>query len=152
MHTHFQREELIKPLGFVAGVVERRQTLPILSYLLFKAQGGNVLITVTDLEVEVTVSADAKIDAGGEIMLPARKLLDICRALPTDATLDLRADGNKAQIRAGRSRFSLMTMPISDFPVIQTAEWDVTLRMPQQDLKQLLQETHFCMAQQDVRY
>lgn len=152
MHIRFQREELIKPLGFVAGVVERRQTLPILSYLLFKAQGGKVLMTGTDLEVEVTVSVDAKIEDGGEIMLPARKLLDICRALPGDAALDLRADGNKAQIRAGRSRFSLMTMPVSDFPAIQTAEWDVTLRLPQQDLKQLLQETHFCMAQQDVRY
>lgn len=152
MHIRFQREELIKPLGFVAGVVERRQTLPILSYLLFKAQGESVLITGTDLEVEVTVSVDAKIETGGEIMVPARKLLDICRALPADTTLDLRSDGTKAQVRAARSRFSLLTMPVADFPVIQTTEWDVTLQLAQQDLKQLLQETHFCMAQQDVRY
>jgi DNA polymerase-3 subunit beta len=152
MHIRFQREDLLKPLGFVAGVVERRQTLPILSYLLFRAQGGGVQMTGTDLEVEVSVSVEAKTEDGGEVMLPARKLLDICRALPSDAALDLRVDGSKAQIKTGRSRFSLLTMPVTDFPVIQTADWDITLRVAQQDLKQLLQETHFCMAQQDVRY
>jgi len=152
MHISFQREELIKPLGYVAGVVERRQTLPILSFLLFRAGSENVSMTGTDLEVEVTVSVSGKTEAVGEVMIPARKLLDICRALPPEAKIDLRSDGSKVQLRTGRSRFSLLTMPVADFPSIQAADWQTTIRLPQQDLKQLLQDTHFCMAQQDVRY
>jgi len=152
MHVSFQREELIKPLGYVAGVVERRQTLPILSFLLFRASKDGISMTGTDLEVEVTVNVTGSVETAGEAMMPARKLLDICRALPADTKIDIRSDGSKTQLRAGRSRFSLLTMPVADFPTIQAADWQTTLRLPQQDLKQLLQDTHFCMAQQDVRY
>jgi DNA polymerase-3 subunit beta len=133
-------------------VVERRQTLPILSYLLLRSDGQGVSLTGTDLEVEITVKAEAKASAKGEWMLPARKLLDICRSLPGDSVIDIRAEGTKVQVKAGRSRFSLLTLPVSDFPTIQTANWDQTITLSQQDLRGLLDETHFCMAQQDVRY
>jgi DNA polymerase-3 subunit beta len=137
----FQRNELLKPLGYVAGVVERRQTLPILSYLLLKCDGQGVTLTGTDLEVEVTVTAEAKASAKGEWMLPARKLLDICRSLPNDSAMELRADGTKIQLKAGRSRFSLLTLPVSDFPTIQAVSWDQTINISQHDLRGLLEET-----------
>jgi DNA polymerase-3 subunit beta len=85
-------------------------------------------------------------------MLPARKLLDICRALPVDTNVEIRAEGPRVQVRAGRSRFTLATLPVSDFPVTQHAAWDTSFSIEQRALRRLLEDTHFCMAQQDVRY
>lgn len=152
MHIQLKRDELLKPLSYVAGVVERRQTLPILAYLLLKADGNEISMTGTDLEVELTVNGQAKVGVAGEAMLPARKLLDICRALPAEAEIDLRKDGNKVVVKAGRSRFSLLTLPVADFPSLPAANWELSLTLPQQVLRGLLEQTHFCMAQQDVRY
>ena len=152
MQITIQRDHLLKPLSFVAGVAERRQTLPILSNVLVQCREGRLTLTGTDLEVEVVVNVEG---AGGSecaFTVPARKLLDICRALPTEATLDIRLDKGKATIRSGRSRFTLLTMPATDFPSIETTQWDWALQVPQRVLGRLLQKTQFCMAQQDVRY
>jgi DNA polymerase III subunit beta len=152
MQISFQRDELLKPLSFVAGVVERRQTLPILSYVLLRQDGQDVTLTGTDLEIEVVANAKCESRGSGELTLPARKLLDICRALPADAMVDIRKEGEKAVVKAGRSRFSLLTLPGSDFPSLEVGQWDVTFTVPQKKLKEALTQTHFCMAQQDVRY
>ena len=152
MEISISRDDLIKPLSQVAGVVERRQTLPILAYALVKQQNRRLTLTGTDLEVEVL--AGAKLDGGtdGEMTVPARKLLDICRGLPADAEIKISLKGEKAVVRSGRSRFTLVTMPTTDFPAIEASEWSETFEMPQKALKTLLENTQFCMAHQDVRY
>src|ERR1043165_920969 len=148
----FHREELLKPLSHVAGVAERRQTLPILSYILLQHQNGKTVLTGTDLEVEISTQVPATAKSGGEITLPARKLLDIVRALPENSEIELRQDGEKAIVKAGRSRFTLLTMPVSDYPALQAPPWEQTLTLKQGDLRGILEQTQFCMAQQDVRY
>lgn len=145
------REELLKPLGFVAGVVERRQTLPILGNILLRLEDGVLTLTGTDLEVEVVARMKAE-GENGVMTVPARKLLDICRALPAEAVIDIKSDGEKAIIKARSSRFTLLTLPAGDFPNIETAQWEQSFTLAQQDLKTLFEKTHFCMAQQDVRY
>lgn len=152
MQTSFEREELLKALSLVAGVVERRQTLPILSYVVLNQEGNVATLTGTDLEIEVIASAKSSTTVSGELTLPARKLLDICRALPNGAVLEIKRDGEKALVKAGRSRFSLLTLPTSDFPRLEAGSWDVTLHASQGELHKAMSQTQFCMAQQDVRY
>ncbi len=153
MQLIFQREDLLKPLSIVAGVVERRQTLPILSYVLLKqTEGEGLTLTGTDLEVEVVVRVTARKGSVGELTAPARKLLDICRALPEGTEIRMDKEGDKVTVRAGKSRFSLVTLPGADFPAIETSEWEEALSVQEGQLKEVLEATHFCMAQQDVRY
>ena len=151
MHITLSRDELLKPLSVVAGVVERRQTLPILSNILFRHNGKTLTLTGTDLEVEITTHVDCQ-GSAGEITLPARKLYDICRALTTGAQVDIQAEKDKATVKSGKSRFKLMTMSASEFPVIETGSWEHGYEIQQNKLKWLLEKTSFCMAQQDVRY
>jgi len=152
MQTSLTREEFLKPLGYVAGVVERRQTLPVLSYVLLRQQDGEMTLTGTDLEIEV-IAIIKKLDGANiEMTLPARKLFDICRALPAGAEVVIKKEGEKAIIKSGKSRFALATVPVTDFPYIQASQWEQALTIKQSDLKRLFEQTHFCMAQQDVRY
>lgn len=151
MHITVKREHLIKPLGVVAGVVERRQTLPILSNLLIRSTGKLITLTGTDLEVEVSATVNGS-GTEGEMTLPARKLHEICRALPADAEVSISLDKDKALVRSGKSRFKLLTMPVTEFPAIETASWNSSFSIPQKDLRWLLEKTMFCMAHQDVRY
>ncbi len=152
MNITFERETLIRPLTYVTGVVERRQTLPVLSYVLIRSGTGGVTLTGTDLETEVVVQCTASAGNHVDMTLPARKLLDICRALPQGAKIEVRKDGSKAIIKAGRSRFTLLTLPSSDFPSIETTQWEERISLDQKALRRVLEETGFCMAQQDVRY
>lgn len=152
MQISIKREDLLKPLGFVAGVVERRQTLPILSNALLRLVGNELTLCGTDMEVEIIESLQGVSGEAGEITIPARKLYDICRALPEGATIKIDIDKQKAIVKSGRSRFSLLTLPASEFPIIETKEWERSLRIPQASFKRVLEKTQFCMAQQDVRY
>ncbi|MBI5613207.1 MAG: DNA polymerase III subunit beta [Gammaproteobacteria bacterium] len=152
MRIQIQREDLLKPLSLVGGAAERRQTLPILSNVLLRMSDAGLVLTGTDLEVEVVAKTNQTKGEAGEMTLPARKLLEICRALPAQATLDIKQEKDKATLKSGRSRFSLMTLPAGDFPSIETAQWEQTLTLEQKPLKTLLEKTQFCMAQQDVRY
>jgi DNA polymerase-3 subunit beta len=147
-----ERESLLAALQSVIGVVERRQTMPILANLLLSADQGKLSVTATDLEVELVASAPIKSNADGRVTVPGRKLLDICRSLPQEATLSLSQDGDKMTVRAGKSRFVLATLPAADFPVIDELAQQQSLKLPQADLRRLLDKTHFSMAQQDVRY
>lgn len=147
------RESLLRPLQAVIGVVERRHTMQILANVLLVARGGRLTVTATDLEVELVAAvSDAEIDQEGEITVPGRKLLDICRALPDEAVVKLQLDGDRLVIRSGRSRFVLSTLPAVDFPVIEDVQAGETFHVEQADLERLLGKTHFAMAQQDVRY
>lgn len=152
MEISISRDDLIKPLGQAAGVVERRQTLPILAYILIRQQGSQLTLTGTDLEVEVAAGSKSSAGTDGEITVPARKLLDICRGLPDGAAIKINLKGEKAVVRSGKSRFTLVTMPTGDFPAIEATEWAETFSVPQKALKTLLENTQFCMAHQDVRY
>ena len=147
-----EREAILAPLQAVMGVVERRQTMPILANVLLSAKGQTLSITATDLEVELVASANLDIAQGGEITVPGRKLLDICRALPEQSNVTLSVEGEKALVRSGRSRFTLSTLPASEFPTIEEINATQTLKLAQTDLHRLIDKTHFSMAQQDVRY
>jgi DNA polymerase-3 subunit beta len=146
------REALLKPLQAVIGVVERRQTMPILANVLLVAQDGQLSITATDLEVELVASGEVDVESPGEVTVPGRKFLDICRALPEGATLAISQGGEKVTIRSGRSRFTLTTLPAAEFPTVEDINADDALELPQSTVLRLLEKTHFSMAQQDVRY
>jgi DNA polymerase-3 subunit beta len=153
MHFTIQREALLKPLQLVAGVVERRQTLPVLSNVLLVVQGQQLSLTGTDLEVELVGRVQLEESAEpGEITVPARKLMDICKSLPNDTLIDIKLDEQKLLVKAGRSRFSLSTLPANDFPTVQEGPGSLTCNLEQSKLRRLIERTSFAMAQQDVRY
>ena len=146
------REALLKPLQAVIGVVERRQTMPILANVLLVAKDGQVAVTATDLEVELVATTEVEVGAAGEVTVPGRKLLDICRALPDGAEVSISLSGEKLSVKSGRSKFSLMTLPAAEFPTVEDINAGQTLTVSQATLAKLLEKTHFSMAQQDVRY
>ncbi len=146
------REALLKPLQAVIGVVERRQTMPILANVLLVAKDGKLGITATDLEVELVANAEVEIDGPGEVTVPGRKLLDICKALPDKAKLAIALSGEKLSIKSGPSKFTLTTLPAADFPTVDDINAGQTIGLRQAKLCRLLDKTHFSMAQQDVRY
>ena len=113
------RDVLLKPLQAVIGVVERRQTMPILSNVLLVAKGNALAVTATDLEVELVAEAEVSVEADGEITVSGRKLLDICRALPDGSDIDISLSGEKVVVRSGRSKFSLATLPAAEFPSVE---------------------------------
>ena len=148
------REALLRPLLLVTGVVERRQTLPVLANLLVKATAdGRLCMTGTDLEVELVANvADIKVEQEGEATIPARKLADIWRSLPENAEVNVQVEGDRAIVRSGRSRFSLATLPAGEFPKVDSKPGDVEIRLGTDDVRKLLEKVSFSMAQQDVRY
>jgi len=146
------REAFLKPLQAVIGVVERRQTMPILSNVLLNVADGKVSVTATDLEVELLAEATIEQDKSGEITVPGRKLHDICRALPEGSKVELSLSGERLTVKAGRSRFTLSTLRAGDFPSIEEVTAVQTLTVKQSKLQELLERTQFSMAQQDVRY
>ncbi|PKM42807.1 MAG: DNA polymerase III subunit beta [Gammaproteobacteria bacterium HGW-Gammaproteobacteria-1] len=152
MKFTISREALLKPLQVVGGVVEKRQTLPILANVLIQVDKGKLTLTGTDLEVELTATALVENSVDGEITVPARKFSDICRALPDQATIEVSLDGDKALIRSGKSRFSLSTLPATEYPATEGVTGAFRLTLAQDVFKGLLEQTHFCMANQDVRY
>ena len=152
MQFSIQREALLKPLQQVVGVVERRQTLPVLANLLFKVGDGKVSMTGTDLEVEMVATTEAEKLAEGEITIPARKLFDIVRALPDGAQIELKLNGDRVALNAGRSRFTLTTLPASEFPTVDQIELVEKVSLPEEVLRDLMERTAFAMANQDVRY
>lgn len=146
------REVLLKPLQSVIGVVERRQTMPILSNVLMVVGNGALSVTATDLEVELVATANVDSEVDGEITVSGRKLLDIVKALPEEAKVSLSVSGDKATVRSGRSKFSLATLPAAEFPSIEDIKSTQTISVTQAVLGKLIEKTHFSMAQQDVRY
>lgn len=152
MHIQTSRDQLLPAVTLIGGVVERKQTLPILGNVLLKASNKTLALTATDLEVEMTTEAVTQNEAEGECTLPARKFIDICRTLPDGAQIDIRLDGEKAIIKSERSRFTLGVLPAKDFPNIEISVPERRFDLPEGTLKALIERTAFAMAQQDVRY
>ena len=153
MQFSLNRELLLKPLLLVSGAVERKSTLPILSNVLLEVNGNSLKLIATDLELEMV--AYAQIDnqsADGAITVPARKLLDICKSLPNDSALLFELTNDVITISTGRSKYSLSTLPASEFPNIDEWSGDVEFALPKSELLRLIESTHFSMANQDVRY
>lgn len=153
MQFSISREAFLKPLQLVSGVVERRQTLPVLSNVLMVLDGEELALTGTDLEVELIgrVAVDSA-KQSGEITVPARKLLDICKSLADDANIEVTLQDNKLLLKSGRSRFTLTTLPAAEFPRVEEEPDTFSLAIQQSRLRELLEATSFAMAQQDVRY
>lgn len=153
MQFTIAREALLRPLQLVSGVVERRQTLPVLSNVLLVLKGSELSLTGTDLEVELIGRVQVESNkSDGSITVPARKLLDICKALSDDAVIEMTLQESKLQVKSGRSRFMLTTLPASEFPQVDEEPDTFSLSISQGQLKDLLEHTSFAMAQQDVRY
>jgi DNA polymerase-3 subunit beta len=152
MKFSLSRESFLKPLQLVVGVVERRQTLPILSNVLLSLDGSRLSITGTDLEVEIVGVTDIDTGDDGDVTVSARKLVDICRSLPEGAVINFSSADGKASLTSGRSRFTLTTLPANEFPSVDEGEKAVEFTVPGTILKSLIESTSFAMAQQDVRY
>ncbi|GBU12526.1 DNA polymerase III beta subunit DnaN [Enterobacterales bacterium] len=148
-----EREHLLKPLQQVSSPLGGRPTLPILGNLLLQVTEGSLLLTGTDLEMEMVakVALSQPHDAGATTV-PARKFFDICRGLPDGAEISVALDGDRMLVKSGRSRFSLSTLPATDFPNLDDWQSEVEFTLPQATLKRLIEATQFSMAHQDVRY
>jgi DNA polymerase-3 subunit beta len=148
-----ERDALLKPLQAVAGIVERRHTLPILANVLLEQKDGRLHVTATDLEMQITAVAELAGKDGQSTTVGARKLQDLLRALPDDALVNVDATGSKMTVKAGRSRFNLQTLAAGDYPRISLGTEQLqTLSLPQKDFRSLLKLAEFAMAQQDIRY
>ena len=147
-----QREVLLRPLQQVVNVVERRQTLPVLSNLLVTVSAAGVSFTGSDMEVEMVSRCEGESLEGGEGTIPARKLFDIVRSLPDGSRVDVKLSGDKATVSSGRSRFTLATLPSAEFPQVENIDALESISLPQQALRSLIEATGFAMAHQDVRY
>lgn len=147
------RESLLKPLQAVIGVVERRQTMAVLSNVLLVVRDQQLSLTATDLEVELVAHQPIDtVDMAGEITVPGRKLLDICRNLPEGAQLKLSLKEDRVTVQSGRSKFVLAALSAAEFPLVEDIKADREVVVSQSDLRRLLERTQFSMAQQDVRY
>ena len=152
MQFNIERDHLLPMLQNVGSIVERREKMPILSCLLFRLEAEQLTVTATDMEVELLVRSDLNLDQTGAITLPARKLLDICRSLPPESTLQFEVKPDKVAITSGKSRFILSSLPAGEYPLFDMKESVSAFRIQQQSLRTLLENTRFAMAQQDVRY
>jgi len=146
------REDLLSPLQSVIGVVERRQTMPVLANVLLSARDEHLSITGTDLEVELVAKSAVSVQSGGDVTVPGRKLLDIFKALPEKTSVTLSTEGDRVTLKAGRSAFKLSSLPAAEFPLVDEINAQQTLTVSQGEFRRLIDKTHFSMAQQDVRY
>lgn len=148
------RDALLSPLQAVSGIVERRHTLPILSNVLLEKQGDHLTLLATDIEIQITTKREHVGGEGdGAVTVAAKKLQDILRSLPESAEIVLDLEDKRLLVKAGRSRFSLQTLPADDFPRMMIAEGEEkTLTITQKDFRFLIGKTQYAMASQDVRY
>src|SRR5271167_4050469 len=154
MKITVERSELLKSLGHVHRVVERSNTIPILANVLLHADKSKLSLKATDLDVEVTDAIAAEVGPGGSTTVPAHMFFDIVRKLPEGAQIVLESSGDRAAlaIRAGRSRFTLQTLPESDFPDLAPGEMTHKFTLKAADLKRLIDKTHFAISTEETRY
>jgi len=152
MKFELNRDQLLKPVQAVSGVVEKRQTMPVLANIQITADADRLTFTGTDLEVELVAQGVGNVHAPGEVTVPGRKLLDICKALPDGADITVELKGERLTIRSGKSRFTLSTLPAAEFPVVEDIQVQRRFEISQGMLRDLVENTQFSMAQQDVRY
>jgi DNA polymerase III subunit beta len=154
MRATIERSNLLKSLGHVHRVVERRNTIPILSNVLLRAEGDMLHLKATDLDLEIFEQAPANVEQSGATTVPAHMLHDIVRKLPdgSEVSLGLDQEASRLRITTGRSRFFLQTLPDSDFPDITTGEFTHTFRIPARELGALIDHTQFAISTEETRY
>jgi len=152
MKFTINRDDLLLPLQKIVSVIEKRQTMPILSNVLIEIDGGNLKLTGTDLEIQIITNLKTPNTEDGSITVPARKFLDICRLLPANSEIKFEQSQDKAKILSGRSRFSLSCLPADNYPEFVVSDFDQQFTINAGKLKKALEKTTFCMANQDVRY
>jgi DNA polymerase-3 subunit beta len=153
MNIQINREILLKPLTAVTSIVEKRHTLPILSNLLLEAKQNKIYLTTTDLEMQISLSVESATTGDFSTTIAAKKLLDICRSLPDSSEINMASNDSRITVKAGKSRFNLQTLPAADYPVMtKTSGSSTTITLGQRQLKDLLKQVEFAMAQQDIRY
>ena len=153
MNIKINRDILLIPLSKVSSIVEKKHTLPILSNLLLEGSDKTLKFTVTDLEMQISLSIKINLEEEFKTTLSVRKLFDITRALPENSQLDFKIEDSKIIVKAARSRFNLQTLPAKDYPVMQKNSDKATVfSISQKDLKNILKQVDFSMAQQDIRY
>ncbi|MEY8239255.1 MAG: DNA polymerase III subunit beta [Cycloclasticus sp.] len=152
MNLNIIKASLLEPLQKVFGVIERRQTLPILSNVYLSISNGELKLTGTDLEVQVSAQTTLDTDADFTITIPGRKLLDICRSLPDDSIINLDFQPGSVLIKSGKSRFTLRTLSADEYPLFDELNYVDNIQLERDLLVKAFSKTIFCMAQQDVRY
>ncbi|MFI8667628.1 DNA polymerase III subunit beta [Qipengyuania citrea] len=153
MKATIERATLLRCLSHVQSVVERRNTIPILSNVLIEAEGDNSLkVMATDLDLQVVEHMDASVESAGAITVSAHLLFDIARKLPDGSQVSLEAAENRMAIKAGRSRFSLPTLPRDDFPVIVEGDLPTSFELPAKTLAELIDRTRFAISTEETRY
>src|SRR5437868_4229127 len=148
------QDKVLAALQSVAGIVERRHTLPILANVLIRKTGGQIQLTTSDLEIQIRTQAELGGDEGNfTTTIGARKLIDILRTMPADQTVSLESSASKLVLKGGKSRFTLQSLPAEDFPLVQeAANFGPVFSVPQKTLKDLLNQVSFAMAVHDIRY
>lgn len=146
------REHLLKPLQQVCAVLSSRPNIPVLNNVLLHIEDGNLTITGTDLEVELSTHAQLTSGTNGKFTIPAKKFLDICRSLPDDAEISVSFEEDRAIVRSGRSKFNLATLPAEEYPNLTDWQSEVDFTIAQATLRRLIEATQFSMANQDARY
>ncbi len=153
MDFYITKEEVVKSLNLTLGVVEKRQTLPILSNVLFEVDESSLKLTATDLESEIsTTSTISNFKSGGKTTAPARKLSDLCRLMPDLAEIHFFLDGDNLKIETESGKYNLSTLPSEDFPVFETEDTQSQINISSQNLKNLITRTSFAMGNQDWRH
>ena len=154
MRLVIERGELLRALGHVTSVVERRTTIPILSNVLLRTRDSTLEFKATDLEREVVESVAADVSAPGAVTVPAHILHDIVRKLPDGSQVDIRRDAEKERLTlaAGQARFALQTLPAEDFPDIAVGQLSHEFELGAQDLKRLIDKTRFAISTEETRY
>lgn len=146
------REDILLNLQSTASIIEKKQTMAILSNILVKAEKKALIMVGTDLEIQLVTQTPAEIHREGEITFSARKFLDICRNLPENAFFSVELTDDKIHIQSGRTRFKLGTLNPKSYPEFSTDDYQIEFEIKSDKLRKLLQSTGFCMANQDVRY
>ena len=153
MNIKIERDVLLKPLSNVSGIVEKRHALPILSNLLIEGENNSLKFTATDLEVQISLNIQANISENFSTTVAARKLFDITRALPEQSIITVQIEENKVFVSAAKSKFNLQSLPPKDYPLMKKNEADGSeIKLSQNQLRGLLKQVEFAMAQQDIRY
>lgn len=153
MQLIISRENLLKPLQQVCGVLSSRPNIPVLNNVLLNIDGNVLTITGTDLEVELSTRTQlSSANGSGSYTIPAKKFLDICRSLPDDAEINVSFEDERALIKSGRSKFNLTTLPAEEYPNLENWQPEVAFPLEQTTLRRLIEATQFSMANQDARY
>ncbi len=146
------RDVLLTPLQQIVSVIEKRQTMPVLSNVLMVLDETGLTMTGTDLEIQMVAKLDIQEESLGAVTIPARKFLDICRLLPNEADIKFELTDDKVRISSGRGRYVLSTLPADSYPEFTESDYDHQFIISSDQLKKALDKTMFCMANQDVRY